>query len=163
MTATGHSIPRDKFRRRSARLLGVLALAPLLLVGCHESPVPSTNENTAADPKPPAVEVKPEPVPTRVTIQVQGTDPNQWLSILAVKKDRTGGWATGSFDEKRNRLTIQTKDVTAFSVDTNRIPIRWQKLVVLSLDGRRTELKKRDAAILHFTLDEHAQWVVLEP
>ena len=79
-----------------------------------------------------------------------------------MRKGAPGAWATGSFDRKRNKLDIRTRDVQDFSIDVSRIPINWERLVVIGIDGANSELRKRDYSVLHFRLDDHGQWVVLE-
>jgi hypothetical protein len=90
-------------------------------------------------------------------------DEDRWLTVLEAKAGTEGGWATGSFDARRNRLTIRTRDVARFMVDTGRIPINWERLVVVSLDGRTSELRRRKDPVLHFVLNEQREWVVREP
>ena len=75
----------------------------------------------------------------------------------------TGGWATGAFDRQKNKLDVRTSDVRQFAIDVERIAIDWQRLVVISIDGKNSELRKRDVSLLHFRLDDHGQWVVVEP
>ena len=90
-------------------------------------------------------------------------DPDRWLVVEKTMHRTTGAWATGSFDPDRNKLTITTNDVSQFSIDTDRILIDWDRLVVLGIDGRNSELRKRKYSVLHIALDEHGRWVVLEP
>ena len=104
----------------------------------------------------------PVEVPTRVNITVRSDDLDRWLVVEKVKDGAAGAWATGSFDPKRNKLDIGTHDVQRFAVDTGRIPIRWDKLVILSIDGKNSELVHRDYSILHFTRDKYG-WHVIEP
>ncbi len=103
------------------------------------------------------------PAPSHVAIGIEADEPDRWLFVEAVKKDAVGGWATGSFDAGRNKLDIRTHDVRAFAIDVGRIPIRWERLVILSINGLKSELCRRDYALLHFALDDHGQWVVIEP
>ncbi len=90
-------------------------------------------------------------------------DPTRWLFVQKVVKDGDGGWATGAFDPKRNKITIETHAVESFLIDTSRVAINWKKLVILRINGRNSELKKRDRQVLHFALDRHGLWVVKEP
>ncbi len=79
-----------------------------------------------------------------------------------MKDGAAGAWATGSFDPERNKLDIDTHDVESFAIDTGRIPIRWDKLVILSIDRKNSELVRRDYSVLHFTRDKYG-WHVIEP
>ena len=90
------------------------------------------------------------------------SDPNRWLFAKAIKKGTEGGWATGSFDVERNRISITTRDVTAFSLHVDRIAINWDRLVVIRLDGHNSELRKRDHAVYTFARDRHGRWIVQE-
>ena len=90
-------------------------------------------------------------------------DFERWLSVVAIKDGAPGAWATGSFKVKRNRLDIRTKDVQTFTLDTSRIPIRWDKPVVMNINGRTGELRRRDYSILRFALDGRGDWLVVEP
>ena len=99
----------------------------------------------------------------RVSIDVQVPDPDQWLFVEKVREGTVGAWATGLFDAERNKLAIETHDVQQFAIDTERVLIDWERLVILGIDGRNSELRKRDYSILHIELDDHGRWVVLEP
>ena len=83
--------------------------------------------------------------------------------VTKTRANSDGGWATASFDQDRNKLIIKTRDVQRFTIDTGRIAINWERLVVLSLDGRNSELRQRDVDVLHFFRDQHGQWIVAEP
>ena len=102
-------------------------------------------------------------VPNRVDIGVHVADSEDWLSVDEIRDDAPGAWATGSFLAERNRIVIETEAVARFSIDMGRVPVRWERLVVIRIDGRNSELVKRDQAIYRFALDEHGHWVVLEP
>lgn len=101
--------------------------------------------------------------PDAIVFPLQMDDPDRWLVVEKTKHRTTGAWATGSFDPNHNKLTITTNDVSQFSIDTDRILIDWDRLVILGIDGRNSELRKRDCSVLHIALDEHGRWVVLEP
>ena len=89
--------------------------------------------------------------------------PGRWLWVEKERGSAEGAWATGSFDRKRNKVSIHTSDVAQFAINVSRIPINWERLVILGIDGRNSELRRRDYALLHFARDEHGRWVVLEP
>lgn len=87
---------------------------------------------------------------------------SDWIVVEALDDDVEGGWATGSFDPDRNKLTLETEGVRGFSVDTSRIAIDWRRPVVLRLNGANSELRPRDHPVLRFHRDEHGAWIVDE-
>ena len=89
-------------------------------------------------------------------------DPNRWLTVLGGNKEAASAWATARFDRGRNRLEIETRDVLEFEVDMSRVAVDWSKLVVLRIDDRNTELKKRDQAVYKFVRGGEGQWRVEE-
>ena len=145
--------------------LSALSLFALVLA-CQEPPPTPTDVAPTSSPTPavkvPAPQDLPE-TPVRVLISILVDDSGRWLSVVAVKEGAAGAWATGSFKAKRNRLDIRTEDVETFALDTSRIPIRWDKPVVMNINGRTGELRRRDYALLSFALDGRGEWVVVEP
>ncbi len=103
-----------------------------------------------------------ESSPATVRLPLPEDDDQRWLWVEAVRDNADGGWATGSFDAKRNKLSIRTRDVQRFAIDVSRIRIDWERLVVIGIDGANSELRKRDFVVLHFARDGHGQWVVDE-
>jgi len=92
-----------------------------------------------------------------------GGDRDRWLFVEAADEGKPGGWAQGDFDPQRNKLDIRTSDVLQFAIDTSRLRIDWQRLVILSIDGKTSELRKRDFAVYQFRRDVHGRWNVIEP
>jgi hypothetical protein len=90
-------------------------------------------------------------------------DVNRWLFVEKARDEAKGGWATGAFDPARNKIEVRTRDVTRFGLFLDRVPIDWEKLVVLSIDGKNSELRRRPRDRLRLELDEHGQWTVIEP
>ena len=90
-------------------------------------------------------------------------DAERWLFVLEVAKGVDGGLATGSFDEKGNKIRIHTEGVKRFSMDLSRLPIDWKRLVVIRINGVASELRKRKHAVLHWVKDERGRWGVVEP
>ncbi len=87
----------------------------------------------------------------------------RWLRVEKVREGSEGGWARAGFDRTRNKIVIDTHDVTGFSLDVRKIPLNWQRKVILSIDGVNSELRKRDIDVYHFIYDEHGRWRILEP
>jgi len=106
--------------------------------------------------------VQPEPPFTpRVELGLETKDPDRWLDVDGIRGDAPGAWATGSFDAERNKITVDTQDVDHFTIDTSRIPIRWDRLVIIRIDGRNSELVQREHSLYQFARDEHNRWVVI--
>jgi len=110
----------------------------------HAAPVEST------DPKVP-------PTPEQAWSQ------GRWLKVITPDPNTPGGWAEGSFDRDKNKLIIVTRDVRRFIIKTDMIRIDWDRRVILSLNRVNSELRRREGGLLTFELDDHGQWVVLEP
>lgn len=147
----------------TARCIVTVCVHLTLAAGCHEpTPVTAPINRVPAPPRttepaPDASQAEPVRIPSAAA------DPDRWLFVERTRGDAPGGWATGSFDPDRNKLTIETKDVQRFAIDTSRIRIDWERLVVLGLNGVNSELRRRDFDIYHFELDDHNRWVVIEP
>ncbi len=145
------------FFRRSVVFLVLLAG-----VGCHKSASPQAEDTPTAT----ADESQSQPLPTppeKVKLPSLDDGSTAWLTVNATRGDAPGGWASGSFDAARNRIEIRTRDVRGFLLDTSRIAIDWDRLVVISIDGKNSELRRRERPFLHFQLDEHGGWIVQEP
>lgn len=157
------SLRCSPFAIRNSRVLVILGIMLMVAnAGCHKSaptPPPAEPQAAADAPKPPLAEAAPPQIPLP-------DDPDaadRWLFVEKTKNDAPGGWATGSFDRQKNKLDIRTRDVRRFAIDVERIAIDWQRLVVISIDGKNSELRRREVTLLHFQLDDHGQWVVTEP
>ena len=127
-------------------------------------PAPRVDRETASQPAAPAEVQAPAPANSEpIKIPPEAIDEDRWLYVLKVREGQPGAWATGSFDQERNKLEISTQGAAAFAIDVSRIPINWEKLVIIGIDGVNSELRKRDYDILQFALDAQKQWVVVEP
>ncbi len=134
--------------------VGCLAAVLSLSGGCSEPAVKLGDDQPAERPP-----IKAEPISV---VLPELEDPNRWLIVQKVESGGDGGWATGSFEQSRNKIVIETHDVESFVIDTSRVAINWKKLVILRIDGRNSELRKRDQQVLHFMLDNSGRWVVKE-
>jgi len=165
-------VTRMRSQRIPNRLAGTLGLALVLSAGlvfsegCRkfvtyqkESGDEAPNANSDTPPKP----VQEVALPPRVNIAAPMEDLDRWLTVEAIRGDATGAWAEGSFNRKSNKIIIDTHDVQRFALDVSRIPVRWKKLVIIRIDGRNSEMVQRDQSTYHFDMDDHGQWVVLEP
>ena len=143
--------------------LTVMGAALVALSACHQPAKPSTTH----DPDRGA----PQPIPfTRarthtapINVRANEPDSSRWLFTESMRSGTAGGWTTGTFDPRRNKIAVKTNSATGFAIDTGRIAIDWERLVIISIDGRNSELRRRDFDVLHFRLDEHKRWIVLEP
>jgi len=152
---------------RAAIFAGTCGAFLLADTSCQGPSVPPPKAVDQVPAKSQDVEVASEPArpspPEEVRIPAELYDSDRWLFVEKAKDGVEGAWATGSFNRKRNRLTIRERDVQQFAIDTSRISIDWERLVVISINGRTSELRKRDYPFLHFARDDHGQWVVREP
>lgn len=144
----------------------VLITSALLISACRNGRSANDNGRAAAPEAAPLTAPpveSPRPAAPPQPIVIDADDPSRWVFAEQLAPNTDGGFVTGSFDPKRNKIEIQTKDVRQFAVDTSRIPINWEKLVVIGIDGRNAELKRRDEDILHFRRESTGHWVVIEP
>src|SRR5262245_43355836 len=93
--------------------LGIVTIATGLMNCRKPETLQSAKPDEAAAPSPPE---KPPQLPTRVDIPVPNEDPDRWLSVQKVADKAKGGWATGSFDSDRNKLSVHTSDVEEFAL-----------------------------------------------
>ena len=140
-----------------------MALAAWMgLAGC-QAPQPA-GPPTKPEPTPPPPPVEPQVVqevpPTTGELPI---DPLRWVYVERIKDGASDPWANGAFDSARNKLSIETHDVRRFAVDVSRIPINWERLVILSINGRNSELRRRDFHVYHFEHDKYGRWAVMEP
>ncbi len=122
-----------------------------------EAPPPALRADDHADESP----VEPPPDRNRID-GPNPEDKDRWLFVDEIKKGAKGAWAEGGFDRKRNKLTVDTHGVARFAVDFSRIPIDWDRLVVLRLDGFNSEFRRRQDQIVHFEVTRSGDWVVIE-
>ncbi len=167
-SGTGRRTPHlntGKSPSRTIRLLVVLGTVALV-PSCRKPSAAKDNSNKESSNQSAEQTVVTDTageVPIWVDIGVHVADSEDWLTVDEIRDDAPGAWATGSFLAERNRIVIETVGVARFSIDMPRVPVRWDKLVVIRIDGRNSELVKRDQAIYRFVLDDHGHWVVLEP
>ena len=147
--------------------LGAFVVALLMSCSCHNVRAPAPAAAPAGrlgEATSPVEATAPgDPAPERVEIPVLADESDRWIFVEKARRGTSGAWVTGQFDPQRNRLAIRTHDVERFAVDTSRININWDRLVVLRLNGSNSELRHREHPVLHFALDDHGAWVVLEP
>ena len=134
------------------------------MAGCRRPmPVKTAHETSPSD----QVDATDAPSPPSVVQQIPETptliSETPWLVVQQARRGTKGGWASGSFLADRNKIVIQTRDVERFSIDTSRLPVNWDRLVVISIDGVNSELRKRDFDVLNFARDAHGAWRVVEP
>jgi hypothetical protein len=130
------------------------------VVGCQKPPGPVDENPAPAATTPSTPDV---PIETPSVALPDPFEKDRWLFVERPKVGTRGGWATGSFDRERNKLAIRTRDVAGFAVELDHVPIDWDRLVIISIDGRNAELKRRDYTLLHFGRDQQGNWIVLEP
>jgi hypothetical protein len=133
-------------------------LAWLTLSACQPSAAPKTT-STQVSPTPRPQDSVPASPPV---VRLDRNDSDDWLFIEKVRPDTPDGWAKGTFNKKRNRITVETHGALGFAIDIERIPIDWERLVVIRIDGKNSELRKRNYSRYHFQRDEYGRWIVAE-
>ena len=136
--------------------------------GCRQAqPAPNGEQRLPAAEQPAPVPVEPTPTPapapepaTAEQPPLPVTDADVWLFAEAPRDGAEGGWISGSFDPEKNRIEIELQDLKRFTLDVARIPINWDRLVILRLNGHNTELRRREQALYHFELDPNGGWQV---
>ena len=64
--------------------------------------------------------------------------------------------------KEQNKIRIDTRDVQRFVLDTARIDINWDRPVVLAIDGRNSELRRRKNPMIRIERNDYGEWVVVE-
>jgi len=137
------------------------------------APVPApaaTSPAEAAQPSAteasPSAESSPAPNPTEATVAVKlpVVIPPElgWVAVVALDADAPGGWVTGDFDAERNKIEVRTRGVSRFAMDLSRVPIDWSHKVILAINGRNSELVKRDYNVYQVGRDDSGGWSVVE-
>lgn len=159
------SVQATVLRRFRVAIVGAACATCLISCKTRESDSHATpgNESAANSQGPAQAEHTSEETPKRIVIERASEDVDRWVFVEHLTDGSKGGWATGSFDGDRNRLSIETRDVQGFALDSDKIAIDWSRPVILHLNGRTSELRKRDFTRLHFTLDDQGRWIVIEP
>ena len=160
-------LPAKTLPKVLALLCGVAWMVGLS--GCRQAqptpvrervPVPEQPAPVAPTPVQASV---PEPQPAAVErIPLQVADSSSWLFAQTPRAGAPGGWITGSFDPAKNRIEIQLQDLKRFTLHVARIPINWDRLVILRLNGHNTELRRREQSLYHFELTPNGGWQVRE-
>jgi len=123
----------------------------------HQPPVAQPTE----EPPPPNEQPTAHEEPIRITIAAP--DRTRWYRVEEYDVGAAPESFAASFDRSRNKIDVETHGVTQFTIDTSRIPIDWDRLVILGIDGRNSELRRRDFDLLRFHRDKYGQWVIEEP
>lgn len=158
----GNGWARRRFRAACVALSGLLAAA---LPACHQPGKPAERppEIDASVAKPSADSHSVADTVSLPILPLLVDDQDQWLFVETARDKMGGAWATGSFHAERNKIEIETHNVRQFTIDASRIPIRWQDVVIIGIDGRNSELRQRDELVLRFVRNGSGQWVVMEP
>ena len=158
----GNGWARRRFRAACVALSGLLAAA---LPACHQPGNPAERPPVVdASVAEPSVDSQPvADTASLLILPLPVDDQDQWLFVDSARDKMGGAWATGSFHADRNKIEIETHNVQKFTLDASRIPIQWQDVVILGIDGRNSELRQRDKLVLRFARNGSGQWVVVEP
>ncbi len=160
---TGATVSNEMtiMKRHGTMRWGAEVSLMLIAAGCRQPTADAPADNISAAGPPPA----PAPVlpPPKLEIPIINPDPDRWLFVEKEKEGTRGGHATGSFDNPKNKITVNTVDVIRFVIDTSRIEIDWTRPVVLGIDQRNYELRRRDNPLIRFERSANKEWTVLEP
>lgn len=145
--------------------IGLLALVAAIDAGCSERTaepaqapprIRSPRETEAATPKTPA------PAPEPVKAESPFHSSAEWVEIVALSDGATSGAIEAGFDEGRNKFTIDATGVSEFLLDVCRVKVNWNRPVILKIDGRNSELRKRDYCRLRMRMVGSGAWEVVE-
>lgn len=138
-----------------------------MLCACREAvPTPGVEPSSQpAVPTPVAVNAEPGPPPaTRPTAPAEPPlelfpEPQRgWLQIVRLAPGAEGGWATGRFETDRNRVCVETQNVAEFVLDQTRLNVRWDRRVILRINGRPAELLRKKNSAIHFRQSPGGAW-----
>lgn len=134
-----------------------------LVAGCHKPSETSIHNRPATASPPPHIIIHPNPVTPPPTIHHHYEHHPRWLMTERYNVDTKKTWVKASFEADRNKIIINIRNIRQFAIDTRHIQIDWNRRVILSINHRNSELKKRDYPVLRFELDQYNQWYVVEP
>jgi hypothetical protein len=143
-------------------LFGAACLLPPACVGRSEI-------KTEKEKAPPPTAQNEEDATGRVTITIPDLEPYQpddaeaqWLAIDRIAEGADGAWATGGVFAE-NRVVIRTENVARFRVHLDRLPVNWDRRVVLRIDGRPSELTRKHYPTLTLQRSPTGGWIPVEP
>lgn len=150
-TNTNSVTSRYRFRLSAVSWLGVFLCLTFVVLASRTTSAVQDNGSTAG-----ARLAEPGLMPPRPMLPDHPVQP--WLVVLSAQPDEKGGWAKGRFDTSKNRLVIDTVGVGSFTVDTSRLPIDWDRLVIIRLDGRNRELGRKENPVIKFVRSKSKLW-----
>jgi len=156
--------------RFSFLIIVVVPAVAGMLCACRESvPKPDVAPSTQpAVPTPVAAGAEPGPPPA--TQPATPAEPpldsfpepqRGWLQIVRLAPGTEGGWATGRVETDRNRVCVETQNVTEFVLDQTRLNVRWDRRVILRINGRPAELLRKKDPAIHFQQSPGGAWEVV--
>lgn len=168
---TDPGVANKSDRKRSALIVcGAVCSLIFLGAGCHQPSASSIQDRPVNTPQTHndisarLIEITPPAhPPLPVHSQPRRDDHPRWLMTERYELDSEDTWVNASFEVNRNKIKINIRNIRQFAIDTRRIHIDWKRRVILSINDRNSELKKRDYPIIRFALDEYNQWYVVEP
>lgn len=110
---------------------------------------------------------QPQPLPSRPGEEASEPESPfyssaEWVEIVALSGRATRGEIEAVFDEERNKFTIDATGVSEFLLDVCRVKVNWNRPVILKIDGRNSELRKRDYCRLRMRMIGKGAWEVVE-
>lgn len=145
--------------------IGLIAVVVGIDTGCSERTaepaqapprIRSPRETEATKPE------TPPPAPEPVKAESHFHSSAEWVEIVALTDGATRGDIEAVFDEGRNKFTIDAEGVSEFLLDVCRVKVNWTRPVILKIDGRNSELRKRDYCRLRMRMVGRGAWEVVE-
>lgn len=148
-------------RADSTGWLGLVFAGGLLMSGGCRTPAPSRSQDIVQQPSAAKVEPSQEVDEQPIQIQKPRSQAIRWLYVARAANNEPTPSVTGTFDAARNKIEIRTKGVREFVLDTEQIDIDWNRLVILAINGRNSELRHYDFTRLRFAFDPSSGWHVV--
>jgi len=83
---------------------------------------------------------------------------DRWIHIEGLMEGGEGGWVTGRHVAEDNRLEISTEHVSQFAMNLARVPVNWDRRVVLKIDGHTSELTRKHYPLLRLKRSPTGGW-----
>lgn len=147
---------------RGLALAGLLSISTCRQAAPVEKPATTSRPAEAVTTSTATTQPAPAPPSTAAAPVSLPLDPHHgWLRIDQLYDGVDGGWVTGDVNKSRNRIIIETNDIRRFSIDVSTLPIRWDRLVVLSINDQTMELTRKRRPLVSFQQTPTGGWDVV--
>ncbi len=162
--------PALSMKSTIATIFTLLCTACLFLPACAGRSKINTEKEAEEEKKPAQPAPQNDDQPTgHVTVTIPDLEPYQpdnaeaqWLGVDRIAEDADGAWATGGVFAG-NRVVIRTENVAQFRIELDRLPVDWDRRVVLRIDGRPSELTRKHYPTLTLRRSPTGGWIPVEP